>query len=588
MGEVKSKPNPKQVFDACVGGILEGLTQKQIIKTLDISKDTLKKKLSKKNTSWKELTGQKKVDIEVSGKGKVDQKIKSKSAAQTPPSLNSAKQQPGESPGTSSLDPIEQAKLTMINFAQSDPRVAMDILKNQHLFQHTETISHYTRPVQPLDIDGNEQIYLNERQQEIIDCMLDNKTRILLVEGDRRTGKTTAWYYGMLESMLEGTRKKWGMWAATEQTCMKLHRDAVNDPKFFKYHGHLVKRFTAKHTDFIMEGCLLETHATKMSDASGLQYQGIIIDEFQQVIKDNAEAFATISGISRSEPDIKILLVCNQGGSVYRFFKKKMDKLIAKGLCKYFTLEEKDTVHITEEANEICETLMEASMGSAFAKAQLKNIYNATGDTFNADSIEWAYTNYKMMKELETPVPVKKIMGVDPSGAGHPFGWCIMATNSGGRFFWEIDSGEMELASELWEVENGEKWTQERINAYLVSKAKENHVDMIVIESNMSGPAMRLKFLQNQLPCMIQNFGNPKTEMSRDNMIGITRTIMDSERMILRGEDLQNSLLKYDPDKETKAKRKGDSADAMIHAIYKLCELTVSFFMYGSNEVMVR
>ena len=231
---------------------------------------------------------------------------------------------------------------------------------------------------------------------------------------------------------------------------------------------------------------------------------------------------------------------------------------------------------------------MEASMGSAFAKAQLKNIYNASGDTFNVDSIEWAYTNYKMIREIETPVPVKRVMGVDPSGAGHPFGWCIMATNSGGRLFWELDSGEMELASSLDELASREKWTQERINAFLISKAKENNVDMIVIESNMSGPAMRLKFLQNKLPCMIQNFGNPKTEMSRDNMIGISREIMDSERLILRGEELQNSLLKYDPEKETKAKRKGDSADAMIHAIYKLCELTVSFFMYGNQEVQVR
>ena len=79
MGEVKSKPNPKQVFDACVGGILEGLTQKQIIKSLDISKDTLKKKLNKKNTSWKELTGQKKVDPKDTRNQKVEYPIKGRS-----------------------------------------------------------------------------------------------------------------------------------------------------------------------------------------------------------------------------------------------------------------------------------------------------------------------------------------------------------------------------------------------------------------------------------------------------------------------------------------------------------------------------
>jgi len=50
--------------------------------------------------------------------------------------------------------------------------------------------------------------------------------------------------------------------------------------------------------------------------------------------------------------------------------------------------------------------------------------------------------------------------------------------------------------------------------------------------------------------------------------------------------------LKYDPDHEIKEKRKGDSADAMIHFIYKACVLTVSGFLYGNmgekDMVLVR
>ena len=121
MGEVKSKPNPKQVFDACVGGILEGLTQKQIIKTLDISKDTLKKKLAKKNTSWKELTGQKKVDNKVMVTSKVDLQKKVK----TPHLSTSDDARQGDKPGTPLKLTEEVLEDALVRVLQSDPTKAL-------------------------------------------------------------------------------------------------------------------------------------------------------------------------------------------------------------------------------------------------------------------------------------------------------------------------------------------------------------------------------------------------------------------------------------------------------------------------------
>lgn len=488
-------------------------------------------------------------------------------------------------------DPIQLAKIGLISqIAQGNTKAMEFILQNQSLFYQKAPDYHYIRPIQAIDKEGNEQIYLNERQQEIIDCILDETTKVILIEGDRRTGKTTSWFYGMLENMIEGKRKKWGFWAATEQSCMKLHRDAVNDPKFFKYHGHLIQKFSGKKSSYLDGSCYIETHATKMSDASGLQYQGIIIDEFQQVITDNPDAFAIITGITRSEPNMKFLLVCNQGGSAYYLAKKKLKLLFDKGIAKYFKLEMCDTVHITEEQDEITRALMGMAASSSMVKAQLDNVYDASGDVFYSASIEWAYHNYKSIMQLDKQMATMKIMCVDPSGAGHPFGWFIGACNSGGRFFWELESGEMQLASSLDDLESREKWSQERIDAFLIAKAKEYNVNLVIIESNMSGPAMLLKFLQNSLTCLHQNFGPKASESSRDNMIGIARHIMDSHCLILKGESLQDSLLRYDPDKETKYKRKGDSADAMIHCLFKLCEMTVSQFMYGetTNIQLVR
>jgi hypothetical protein len=487
-------------------------------------------------------------------------------------------------------DPIAFAKQMLLAQAAKHTKAAQYILENKHLFTEKKIKIEYRRPVQKLDKDGNIiQLGLNPKQEKIVDAILDEDTFIILVEGDRRTGKTTSWWYGMLEAMLEGSRTKWGLWAATEATCMKLHRDAVNDPNFVKYHDHLIQKSTGKSTTFVMDDCRVETHATKMSDASGLQYQGIVIDEFHQVLKDNPEAFATIMGITRSEPNMKIILVCNMGTGVYAMFKKKLQTLIEKGVAKFFTLEREDTSHILDQQDEVARTMMEAAMGSAWAKSQLDNIYNAEGDIFLPAAIEWAYTNYKPIMTLDNQVATKKVMAIDPSGTGHPFGWFIGACNSGGRFFWELASGEMQLGASMDDIESGEKWSQERIDAFLISKAKEHHVDLVLIESNMSGPAMRLKFLGNNLMCMHQNFGSKDSDYNRENMIGLARHIMDSECLVLKGEALQDSLLKYDPDKENTQKRKGDSADAMIHCLWKLCELTVSNFMYDNeNQIYVR
>ena len=57
MSKARGKLSPTRTYNACRLGILDGHTQKQIRKELNISKPTLSAHLRKKNTSWKELMG---------------------------------------------------------------------------------------------------------------------------------------------------------------------------------------------------------------------------------------------------------------------------------------------------------------------------------------------------------------------------------------------------------------------------------------------------------------------------------------------------------------------------------------------------
>lgn len=54
IGKVK-KPSPQTTVSACIGGIVEGKTQKQIYTELGISKPTLRTYLKMEGTSWKDL-----------------------------------------------------------------------------------------------------------------------------------------------------------------------------------------------------------------------------------------------------------------------------------------------------------------------------------------------------------------------------------------------------------------------------------------------------------------------------------------------------------------------------------------------------
>ncbi len=439
-------------------------------------------------------------------------------------------------------------------------KILQYMIENEHLFTLKDDYPVYIRPA-----------ILNDRQKEIINAITDNTTRLIIIEGDRRTGKSTSVWVAILENMWNNIRTKVGMWAATEETCNKIHNDVFADKITWSMTKSLQRGHTTTRTRFINNG-VIETHATKMSDASGLQYSMIWIDEFHQVLKDNGEAFATIAGIVRSEPNLKVVLSCNMGTGAYQLLKKKLSKSTVN--YKMFTLLKSDVTHISDEGDELATVLMEA-YDQDFADAQLKNIYNATGDVFDYQSLVDAWEGYPLMISTK-PIARYKILSIDPSGAGHPFGWYIGAVDGKGENFWEIESGELQLGKSLDDLESGEKWSWDRIMVFFIQKCKKLNVDLVIMESNSGGNAMKLKFSQNNLHAMNQNFAPVGKRGSRNAMIHMSRSLFDDRVINIKSEGLRDQLLIYDPEVHNKEKYKGDRPDAMLHCNWRLAQKTKS------------
>lgn len=475
--------------------------------------------------------------------------------------LNKALQSHFQELPTGNYDPLEIAKLSILSQLGKSKSFIPEkyILENPGLFTAKKHEYTYIRP--PM---------LNPKQHQIIDCMCDQKTKVIFVEGDRRTGKSTAWITGAIENIFNGDRTKIGLWAATEETCNKIHRDAVTDNLTWDSWKDLVLSHTAKRTRFRVNGGIIETHATKMSDASGLQYDIVVIDEFHQVLRDNAEAFATIAGITRSEPNLKIVLVCNKGQGAYEAFKDELKPLIKKGVAKFFTLEKKDTTHITEEADEISDVLMRASMGDDFADSQLKNITTHAGDPFPPKLIIDAMNGYDEFMEKLGQVAYFACVGVDP-GFSHPTGVFVMGVYRGHIF--ELES--MELA--------GKDTSDERVKA-IVSELATDYGGHIVCESN-SGGLHWIKAWNEEWghTAYAQNFAGPQTDaFHRMNMIRMIRDLMTQHRLHICSRKLKKQLLKYNPDKD-KNDSKGDLADAFIHAAFYLIK---NYIGIGTDQVV--
>lgn len=441
---------------------------------------------------------------------------------------------------------------------------AKAILRDANVWDDAATIPRYRRPS-----------ILSAKQNIIIDAAQNPKVRVIFIEGPRRTGKSTAGFIIIYEEGLNGN-KKWGVWGATEDSASKILRDITQDPNFPDLTCH-VSNATAQRVT-CDNGVIIEAHASKVSDAKGLQYGGVWITEFDQLLRTQPLVFGAILAILRSEPRMKIILDANSDTGAYKMFKEtflSMPENVQEQV-RFFTLLREDVTHIPEDADDLLKPLMEAAMGKDKVAEQLYNTESFEGECFNVRGVVEAFNGYDewMMdagffdptKARTRKVPERVVIAIDP-GHSHATG-IFIAGISGGHVF-ELESYEF-VGKRLGAKASQQPVTEDYLKDFVAGKAHEYLAD-VVCETN-SGGAWWMDHWRRSAGTKgvhASDFGKKGTKNDRNGFIHVLSMLINEARFHFCNDQLRAQLTSYNPDDRDKTewKNKGDLADACLHAV---------------------
>ena len=274
---------------------------------------------------------------------------------------------------------------------------AIYVKEQSDKFSNRLSIPPWTRP-QYHDEDGELRERMSPKQHLIIDAIADKSIKVVFVDGEKRTGKSTCGFLGICECIWNGTQLRWGFWAKTEKLAMKIHRDIKNDPISVASTQPLYKGKGSALRTLFFNGGLFEVNATSNPNSiSGQAYEGVWIDEMHSVLKDNPRTFAMIAMILRSEPNIKILLTANQGGIAFQELKNKLSEVLDETQIAFFSLTKDDVPHITDESDALVRIFVETSAGDDMAAQFLDNaVIREDGLYYPDDDVEICAKPYKI------------------------------------------------------------------------------------------------------------------------------------------------------------------------------------------------
>lgn len=428
------------------------------------------------------------------------------------------------------------------------------------------------------------------KQMLMIRLICDPLIEILAVEASKRMGKSTGAYVGINQGVWEGLFHNIGLWASGEDNAMGILHDVMHDTISVTQTTPLLKggKEGSEHHKVFFNNAKIRAFSNNAARTSGLDFDLCWIDECHKVATEHEDVFDMIIMTMRAKPSIKLLLTMNKGTGTYHNFQRTLEKEFGKETV-FMVLEEGDLCHITEKADKKCRTLVKAIGGKNEVTRWLDNKAIPFG-TFDAISVLNAFESYVPWITTK-PIPFYTVFSYDPSGSDHAHGWDVWAADRKGTNFWQLDGGEFQLGETLKEFKSGEKLTPQQLRVFMISKAKKyltvgNNNTMFISESNMNGKEMRAEMITYGYVAKNQNFASEKSKkgVSRDKMCYIVRGIMDDNAMFFFSEILRNELSIYDPNNHKGVDEfKGNEADSTIHAIYRLCKMSRSPYLYKSK-----
>jgi len=192
----------------------------------------------------------------------------------------------------------------------------------------------------------------------------------------------------------------------------------------------------------------------------------------------------------------------NKGTGTYHIFKDTLLKEFSDKEVKFFTLEKKDTTHITDEADHKVRTLVKAVGGKDEVSRWLDN-KAVTASTFDPRSVIDAYESYEAFTSFNTPTAAYTVLSYDPSGAKHPKGLSCWSCDIKGENFWMRSGEELRLGEELSDIATGEKLTPEQIQE-LKDEAASQEASRIKAEAAKRENEAKIKAAQDSAERALQ------------------------------------------------------------------------------------
>lgn len=485
------------------------------------------------------------------------------------------------------LSPDELQKMLMDASVRGLTKPDPDAQWGRILLATMEKTEQLTIPKKPLEIHK----YIrppeySDKQNLITDYIVGHQIKFLFIVGNQRGGKSTAIFNAFSEMVMKNTTGhplQFDLMTGTGKQAKRILKDTYNDKIILENNRNQIIYLDAEKAIW-WDKSQLDLHEPTMGVKGGTNNVSWC-DEFDVTIKTDKVALQTMINMGIANPNMLVIFSSNQDSGIYQYFKQEFEQLsYTEKEVAFVEIFPVDCPWLKEAGNiPLVTKISNILVGKTVTKMRLENKFSGTGDQIDGASLKDAYDIYETLLQMEfkTNKPILecdyRILSIDPSNTGNPFGWILLGVKSQHIIEFEGDMFQMGFDP------TGQKWSTERINEFFLKMYRENYCRCILLENNSYGGGLMVYLQNHGVKVEISVRGKEGEDNSLSNFMNVARKVFEDRLLALKNQDLRGQLTQYDPVERGKISHmfKGDIADALINGIW----LIVGGMKYMENSV---
>lgn len=242
---------------------------------------------------------------------------------------------------------------------------------------------------------------LHPIQNEAIDAILYSNFQVIMIDGEKRLGKSWIGFIAWCEAQFNNAKyKRWFLYGATEQNASMILKSLKTDELIVDYCRPMLNGFgSALRVQSHVGGFMQVMASGSERQTSGTDADVIWVDESHSVLIENPKTIAMSAMVLRAQKNIKILYTMNREGEAYEYFKNEMLNNFPPDKIAYFSFNSQNCPHISIEQDKAVRTIVNASAGPDYAAQYLDNQYVREGGLYYpVGAVEKAYEPFEEPK----------------------------------------------------------------------------------------------------------------------------------------------------------------------------------------------